>query len=257
MRYRKGFSLLELIVVLTVIGVIGTLGYKKYSEVMENSKAEQYLDAFKKAEMANSKVMAYAGTIRPAPINDTGDYQNDDTARCFDFKAPETATNYTAISASGSTTTDPMDDYGKTFHKSLYDELKNVGFKDKTNGGLYVQSDPRSVFYSCDRNGVRFFAIQNVKGSMALKILKLVNNGLAPSDVDGKVADKRLAIWKQTSTNIYQHIKDDNITETSTPITVKSTGDASPYTDVDAIEKAPNLTITFNLTKGTASKSKW
>lgn len=43
----KRVSLLEFNCCLTVIGILGTLGYKKYSEVMENSKAEQFLNALK------------------------------------------------------------------------------------------------------------------------------------------------------------------------------------------------------------------
>lgn len=249
MRYRKGFSLLELIVVLTVIGILGTLGYKKYSEVMENSKAEQFLDAFKKAEMANSKVMAYAGTIRPAPIDDSGNYTDDGELRCFDFKDVDSANSYkTPLDGTGSN----FDSYAITFHKSFYDELKNVGFKDKSKGGLYIQSDPRSEFLSCYKHGMRFFTVSNVKGSVALKVLKLVNNGLAPSDVDGKKADKRLAIWKLKSDGIYDHA----ITvDPTTPLT--STGSVSPYTNEAEIEKSPNLTITFNLTKGTKSATEW
>lgn len=249
MKIKKGFSLLELIVVLTVIGVLSTLGYKKYSEVMENSKASQFADALKKAEMANSKVVSYMGTIRPAPIDSSGDYGDDEALRCYDFRDDK---NYKDLKKGNS---NQMDEYAENFYTSFKKELLNVGFKEKANNeGLYVQSDPRSVFYSCYRNGMRFFAISNVKGSIALKLLKQVNNGSSLSDADGRNGDKRLAIWKLNEDNIYTHVLTD---VPSTPLTPASTGTNSPYTDEKAIELSPGLTVTFNLTKGTKSASEW
>lgn len=248
MKFKKGFSLLELIVVLTVMGILATLGYKKYSDIMEESKATQLLDALKKAEMANSKVVAYAGTIRPAPVMDDGSYDSDDVLRCFDF---DDENNYKDLKKSNA---NPFDSYAKTFHDAFKKELLNVGFKEKKNGGLYVQSDPRSVFYSCYKNGMRFFAISNIKGSVALKTLKEANNGSSVSDADGRGYDKRAAIWKLNSNGVYEHVTSDVPT---TPLAKTSTGLNTPYTDEDAIEKSPGLTITFNLTKGTKSATEW
>ena len=38
---KKGFTLLELIVVISVIGVLGTFGYSKFTEVMMVTKSSQ------------------------------------------------------------------------------------------------------------------------------------------------------------------------------------------------------------------------
>lgn len=249
MKIKKGFSLLELIVVLTVIGVISTFGYKKYSEIMEDSKATQFADALKKAEMANSKVVAYMGTIRPAPIDNSGEYGDDEALRCYDFRDDQNYKDFKKGNAN------EMDEYAKEFYTSFKKELLNVGFKEKANNeGLYVQSDPRSVFYSCYRNGMRFFAVSNIKGSVAAKLLKEINNGSGVSDTDGRGGDKRAAIWKLNDDGVYSHVLNPIPTA---PLTPNITGSNSPYTDEKAIELSPGLTITFNLTKGTKSATEW
>ena len=52
--------------------------------------------------MANSKVVAYMGTIRPAPIDDSGDYGDDESLRCYDFRDDQ---NYKDLKKAGFVTT--------------------------------------------------------------------------------------------------------------------------------------------------------
>lgn len=249
---KSGFSLLELIVVISVIGVLGTLGYSKFTEVMESTKAGQYLDAMKKAESANSRVLAHTGSVRPASVDSTGSYTNEDSMRCFNFDdASITSKKYVNLKNAD---TEDMDEYAYEYAKSLKTELLGVGFKEKINGGIYIQSDPRSQFFSCYKNGVRFFAVTGVKGSIALKALKDANNGVAPSVIDGKDANRRAAIWKLALDSVYDHMLED--TEDYKSIT-SDQGGKFPFTDEELVIKAPSLTFTYSLTRGTSSSTKW
>ena len=249
---KKGFTLLELIVVISVIGVLGTFGYSKFAEIREDSKAGQYLDAIKKAESANSRVLATTGSIRPASVDSSGSYTNEESMRCFNFE--DSSINGRKYVNLKNGDTEDMDEYGYEFAKTLKKELLGVGFKEKTNGGIYIQADPRSQFFSCYKNGVRFFAITGVKGSIALKALKEANNGVAPSVIDGKDSNRRAAIWKLAADTIYDHMEED--TEDYKNIT-SGQGGKFPYTNEELVNKAPSLTFTYSLTRGTTSGSKW
>jgi prepilin-type N-terminal cleavage/methylation domain-containing protein len=52
---KKGFTLLELIVVISVIGVLGTFGYSKFTEVMLETKSSQLGQQLKKIEIGLTK----------------------------------------------------------------------------------------------------------------------------------------------------------------------------------------------------------
>ena len=249
---KKGFTLLELIVVIAVIGVLGTFGYSKFTDIMESTKAGQYLDAMKKAESANSRILATTGTVRPASVDSSGSYTNEDSMRCFNFDDDSINGRKYVNMKNGDT--EDMDEYAYEFATALKKELLNVGFKEKTNGGIYIQSDPRSQFFSCYKNGVRFFAVTGVKGSIALKALKESNNGLAPSAIDGKEGNKRAAIWKLAGETIYDHILEDT---TDAKNVVSDQGGKFPYTNEDIVIKSPSLTFTYSLTRGTTSKGQW
>lgn len=61
-KLKKGFSLLELIVVLTVIGIIGTFGYSKFTEVMMEAKSEQLSNQLNKIEVGLNQYYSELGT---------------------------------------------------------------------------------------------------------------------------------------------------------------------------------------------------
>lgn len=65
---KKGFTLLELIVVIAVIGVLGTFGYSKFTEVMMETKSAQLGQQLKKIEIGLSKYLSDLGTY-PLDIN--------------------------------------------------------------------------------------------------------------------------------------------------------------------------------------------
>lgn len=65
---KKGFTLLELIVVISVIGVLGTFGYSKFTEVMMETKSSQLGQQLKKIEIGLTKYFSDLGTY-PLDVN--------------------------------------------------------------------------------------------------------------------------------------------------------------------------------------------
>lgn len=264
-KQKKGFTLLELVVILAAIGILSTLGYKKYTDVMEDSKAASFRDYIGKAEVAYAKVISREGKMRPSSLNSSGDtYENHDSMRCYGFNTEQKEgvdqTPYLDLSGGS---TDGMDSYGSVFGKALFEELLNIGFKEKKVSGLYVPGSPRTTFNICSKNGARFFAITNIKGSIALKLNKIINNGMVPSSQDGKAIEKRGAIWKNKNVGIYNHmastVSDAAETEESSAPAEEdgNAGATTPYVNEETIALSPALTVTFAITQGTGSSSAW
>jgi len=101
---RKGFTLLELIVVIIIIGILGALGFIQYTKVVErgrSAEAKDILGQMRTAEEAyDQKKGIYTGTI--------GDLMVEAPTTCtathyFQYSTSDTVGTATRCTASGKT----------------------------------------------------------------------------------------------------------------------------------------------------------
>ena len=96
---KKGFTLLELIIVIIIIGILATLGFVQYSSVIEKSRgaeARAVISTLRTQAVAKSMNITTATTIDPTTDLGLGTATGQISTSCA-------AANYFSYSASGCT----------------------------------------------------------------------------------------------------------------------------------------------------------
>ncbi|MDD5155995.1 MAG: type IV pilin-like G/H family protein [Candidatus Omnitrophica bacterium] len=94
MRSKKGFTLLELIVVIVILGILATLGFTQYTKMVEKGRSAEARDAL--------------GQIRKAQIAyylENGGYTSTIANLAFSVPASCASTHYFSYAVSTSTAT--------------------------------------------------------------------------------------------------------------------------------------------------------
>ncbi|MDD5255181.1 MAG: prepilin-type N-terminal cleavage/methylation domain-containing protein [Candidatus Omnitrophica bacterium] len=91
---KKGFTLLELIVVIIIIGILGALGFIQYTKVVEKGRTAEAKD-----------ILGQIRTAQEAVMQETGSYATSMGALIIDAPTACASTHYFSYSTDGTTGT--------------------------------------------------------------------------------------------------------------------------------------------------------
>ena len=207
MQLRKGFTLIELIIVISVIGVLGTEGYKQFSKVMMEAKAQKIASSLKMIKKSIADTLGQAGGY----YQSTG-AESTKTASPQPVGAPVPGTtcgsdassipsNITMEYLSSGSATKDTSCYGQRIENALHHNLVSIGIKwDGTTKDFRLPSAPLAhISFPFEVNGVRAIRVWGIQGDLAFSVLSTLNGTHSFTNQDGWVSSKPVAIAKFTT----------------------------------------------------------
>ena len=277
---KKGFTILELIVVIVIMGILGGIGISQYGATITKAQALKIAGVFEKSE--------YAYTVGLKEVKYSLPAFTGDQMKCFSFQggANMTTDNMGIISdgidgTSGNlpagneairgikgipnqTISNMYRAMDRTVRTTLIEYLQ---FKSSENeeAGLHLPDNPMNKIFLCGRRNMTFMVITNVKGDLAANVVKQLNGG-AVSQADGSSGNRRAAAWMPVADGENLYTKDFETYIKTNKATIEDTlvdgaapneGDEKfPYATEDSIKAEPRVTLTY-LLSGDVNKQGW
>ena len=204
---RKGFTLIELIIVIAIIGILGTIGYQFAAKAMMKAKAQKVAASIRSIQKAIADTVGQAG----------GYYQSTGTANSalgvaspqpIPTPIPGQTCGYNASSAptdkitieylDGDSPAQDVTCYGQRIEKALHDNLVAVGMKwvNSTHDFRLPSAPLAHISFPFEVNGVRTIRIWGIQGDLAFNVFQTMNGTKNFSPEDGWTTQKPVAIAK-------------------------------------------------------------
>ena len=261
LKKRKGYNIIELLVVITAISLITAIGYKGFNILFDNIKTEGVKTEFAKIKTALAKSQAVGNIYWGGDIvTASGSPIHDGIVSLSPLKEPDDGTTngchygelYNNAWENTCSYTNILAAERELFLKMEDMEFRYVG--DPNTGGNFRSSQfpTAKIGFLPNMNGFAGIIMTDIPGNIAKKLYEDVNSPKWDPIHDGKTSDRPLIIFDGGTSTLDPDVATDitfpNDTEgftTLLPSTTPTFPDATSTNALDVISTLPKVTLVY------------